>query len=340
MDTEEIKCPLSNCGAKRKDSNGITFWEVYDFKYGIEDELFPEVIGLDLRTRYLIYSLLHEYFILHDKVPILSTFNNELDNYNFFVIKDLLLTAPRLEDIPFRVLRMYVKISEKKNLYFSHTFFILRPLGFPPELNRDWGFFFSRDGDTALSIISYLSTLDYIDIEYNSKDSYRVTLRPEGIAFVKGYIGDSNKGFVAMKFGKSPQWTDKNGKVHKEGERDLDEFYDDLIAPVITQAGFEPVRIDRMLHNNKIDDEILVQIRKSKFVVCDLTYENLGAYYEGGFAQGLGKEVFFICEKTFFDSHPPHFDLNHHVTTLYERGKEEKFMRELAARIGNNVVRL
>ena len=334
-----IKCPLSNYNATKESSDGITFWAVYDFKYGIEDELFPEVIGLDLRTRYLIYSLLHEYFILHDKVPILSTVVKEDKEYSYLILKDLLSTAPKLEDIPFRLLRMYVKISEKKNLYFSHTFFIIRSLGFHPELNEDRGFFFSREGSTALSIISYLSSLNYIDIEH-PRDAYTVTLRPEGIAFVKGYIGDSNKGFVAMKFGKSPQWTDKNGKVHEEGERDLDEFYDKLIAPAIEQAGFEPVRIDRTLHNKKIDDEILVQIRKSKFVVCDLTYENLGAYYEGGFAQGLGKEVFFICEKEFFDSHPPHFDLNHHVTALYERGKEEEFIRELAARIENNVVRI
>ena len=335
-----IKCPLSNYNATKESSDGITFWAVYDFKYGIEDKLVTEIKNQNADKKYLIYSLLHEYFILHDKVPILSTVVKEDKEYSYLILKDLLSTAPKLEDIPFRLLRMYVKISEKKNLYFSHTFFIIRSLGFPPELNEDRGFFFSREGSTALSIISYLSSLNYIDIEYNSKDSYRVTLRPEGIAFVKGYIGDSNKGFVAMKFGKSPQWTDKNGKVHKEGERDLDEFYDDLIAPVIPQAGFEPVRIDRTLHNNKIDDEILVQIRKSKFVVCDLTYENLGAYYEGGFAQGLGKEVFFICEKEFFDSHPPHFDLNHHVTALYERGREEEFIRELAARIENNVVRI
>lgn len=339
MDTEEIKCPLSNCGAKRKDSNGITFWEVYDFKYGIEDKLFTEIKNQNVEKKYLIYSLLHEYFILHDKVPIFSTIAKEDKEYSYLVLKDLLSTAPKLEDIPYRVLRMYVKISEKKNLYFSHTFFIIRSLGFPPELNGDRGFFFSRDGDTALSIISYLSSLNYIDIEH-PKDAYRVILRPEGIAYVKGYIGDSNKGFVAMKFGKSPRWVDKNDKTHEEGECDLNEIYDNLIVPAIKRAGFEPVRIDRTLHNNKIDDEILVQIRKSKFVVCDLTYGNLGAYYEGGFAQGLGKEVFFICEKEFFDSHPPHFDLNHHVTTLYERGKEEEFIRELAARIENNVIRI
>ena len=292
-----IKCPLSDYNAEEEKLDGITFWKVCDFKYGIEDKLVTEIKNQTADKKYLIYSLLHEYFILHDKVPILSTVVKE---YSYLVLEDLLSTTPNLENIPYRVLRMYVKISEKENLYFSHTFFIFRSLGFPPELNRDWGFFFSRDGDTALSIISYLDSLNYIDIEH-PKDAYRVILRPEGVAFVKGYIGDSNKGFVAMKFGKSPRWTDKNGKVHEEGERDLDEFYDDFIAPAIMQAGFEPVRIDRTLHNNKIDDEILVQIRKSKFLVCDLTYGNLGAYYEGG------KRSIFYMRKRIFRFSPAAF---------------------------------
>ena len=75
-------------------------------------------------------------------------------------------------------------------------------------------------------------------------------------------------------------------------------------------------------------------------MVCDLTYANYGAYYEAGFAQGLGKEVFFICEKNYFESNPPHFDINHHITTLYEKDKEEKFINELSARIANNIIRI
>lgn len=335
MNAKRITCPLTGDFARRKRSNGITIWEVCDFKYGIEDKLVTEIKNQTADKKYLIYSLLHEYFILHDKVPVLSKLSKKKKKYEFLTQKNLLSTAPKIEDIPLRALQMYAKMSENHNKYFAHE--LLKSDPYRPYENS--GFYFTLHYNTVITSIRYLQRRGYIDVDENDRT---LMIHPslEGIKYVKGYIGDSNKGFVAMKFGKSPQWTDKNGKLHEEGERDLDEFYDDLIAPAIERAGFEPVRIDRTLHNKKIDDEILVQIRKSKFVVCDLTYENLGAYYEGGFAQGLGKEVFFICEKEFFDSHPPHFDLNHHVTALYERGKEEEFIRELAARIENNVVRI
>lgn len=261
---------------------------------------------------------------------------------NYFSIGDILKMHILPLEIPEELLRFIYSNSKTYSLFPLKEFYI-------------------NDSDAVLDILGigsfdelkmlleYLEQEEYIKLTFerreikgakNFNEIINARFTPKGLKYYKGYIGDSKKGFVAMRFGKSPSWIDKDDKTHEEGERDLDKFYEDLIAPAIKRAGFDPVRIDRTLHNKKIDDEILVQIRKSKFVVCDLTYGNLGAYYEGGFAQGLGKEVFFICEKEFFDSHPPHFDLNHHVTALYERGKEEEFIRELAARIENNVVKI
>ena len=329
-------CPLSKYGCEKKNSAEYTFYDLGDFKYGIEDDILDSIVSLEDDEKYLIFCLLKEYHILYNKTPILASSTQENDKSFFIRKEDLLLKAPKLEEIPFRTLRLYVKMSEKLKGYFSQKIFIIESLNYSYTQGED-GYFFSRDVDTIKSTISYLTSLSYIDLEIDNK-ARTIIVRPEGIAFIKGYIGESRQGFVAMKFGKSPKWADKSGKVHPENERDMDKFYDDCIAKAIEKAGYEPTRIDRVSHNKKIDDEILVQIRKSKFVVCDLTYENLGAYYEAGFAQGLGKEVFFICEKNYFESHAPHFDLNHHVTTLYEIGKEESFIKELAARIENNVV--
>ena len=39
-----------------------------------------------------------------------------------------------------------------------------------------------------------------------------------------------------------------------------------------------------------------VQIRASRFVICDLTHGNRGAYWEAGFAEGIGRPVIFVCE--------------------------------------------
>ena len=65
----------------------------------------------------------------------------------------------------------------------------------------------------------------------------------------------------------------------------------------IEDAGYEAVRIDEKEHTNKIDDEIIAEIRRSRFVVADFTQGKDGArggvYYEAGFAHGLGIEVIF-----------------------------------------------
>jgi hypothetical protein len=77
------------------------------------------------------------------------------------------------------------------------------------------------------------------------------------------------------------------------------EAYDSGIEPALSATGYKAVRIDKKEHNNKIDDEILAEIRRSRFLIADFTCEpkNVrgGVYYEAGFAQGLGIPVIWTC---------------------------------------------
>ena len=70
------------------------------------------------------------------------------------------------------------------------------------------------------------------------------------------------------------------------------------------------MRIDQKEHTNKIDDEIIAEIRRARFVVADFTHGGGGArggvYYEAGFAHGLGIDVIFTCREDKFDA--LHFD--------------------------------
>ena len=114
---------------------------------------------------------------------------------------------------------------------------------------------------------------------------------------------DPTKVFVAM-------WFDSS----------MDEAWGKGIEPAITEAGFKPVRIDQNEKLNKIDDKIIAEIRRSRFVVADFTYgkiddKNLpiknrgargGVYYEAGFARGLGIDVVFTCRKDMIET--VHFD--------------------------------
>ena len=75
-----------------------------------------------------------------------------------------------------------------------------------------------------------------------------------------------------------------------------------------------------------------IQIRDSKFVIADLTHGNQGAYWEAGFAEGLGKPVIYICEKSKFEEPGwVHFDTNHNTTITWSEGDEEKFCKRLIA---------
>jgi len=56
-----------------------------------------------------------------------------------------------------------------------------------------------------------------------------------------------------------------------------DEPWEEGIKRGIEDAGYEAVRIDQQEHNNKIDDEIIAEIRRSRFVVADFTQGDDGA---------------------------------------------------------------
>jgi predicted RNA-binding Zn-ribbon protein involved in translation (DUF1610 family) len=67
-----------------------------------------------------------------------------------------------------------------------------------------------------------------------------------------------------------------------------------------------------------IDDRLRVEIRTARFLIAELTGSNLGAYWEAGFAEGLGKPVIYTCEPGFFKEKGSHFDTNHHLTVIWD----------------------
>lgn len=74
----------------------------------------------------------------------------------------------------------------------------------------------------------------------------------------------------------------------------IDPSMEDLkqsIEKAVRNTGYDPLRIDDKKHINKIDDEILSEIEKARFVVCDLTSvatdkPRSSVYFEAGYAKG------------------------------------------------------
>lgn len=132
---------------------------------------------------------------------------------------------------------------------------------------------------------------------------------------------DSSQTFVAMWFDDSMNYA-----------------YEEGLRPAIEDAGYNSMRIDRKEHINKIDDEIIAELRRSRFVVADFTQGPDGArggvYYEAGFAHGLGIPVIFTCRE---DSLPSlHFDTSHysHITWSTPQDLHKKLKDRILAVIG------
>jgi len=166
-------------------------------------------------------------------------------------------------------------------------------------------------------------------LTFKSYLNFEAKITPEGWGALSEYksIVDKNLVFVAMKFGP------ETGKIWSEG-----------IEQGILAAKYNPGRVDRTDHNNRIDDEIMVQIRKCNFMVADFTFQNRGVYFEAGFAQGLSKDVIWVCRddsiRNKTDEFDPdvhhHFDVDKYNFLVWKEGEEEL----LSDRLKNRIVAL
>lgn len=117
------------------------------------------------------------------------------------------------------------------------------------------------------------------------------------------------------------------------GDAELDSIVRLHFEPEVRKTGFELRRLDEGQPAGLIDDQLRVAIRTARFVVCDLTHGNRGAYWESGFAEGLGRPVIYTCRKDVFDDqkheHHPHFDTNHMVTVIWDSADPAAAARRL-----------
>lgn len=102
--------------------------------------------------------------------------------------------------------------------------------------------------------------------------------------------------------------------------------WNNIIKPAISAAGYQPFRIDRHEHVNRIDDEIIAQIKRSRFVVADFTEQKAGVYFEAGLALGLGRNVIWMCEEQ--ELAQLHFDTRQFNHIIYKDHEESEIARK------------
>lgn len=116
----------------------------------------------------------------------------------------------------------------------------------------------------------------------------------------------SDQAFVAMRFDDSM----------------LPAFH--AIERALKETGYRASRIDLEHYNDSIMDQVIAEIRRSVFVVADVTHHRNGVYFEGGFARGIGIPVIWCCRADDFDGR--HFDIQH-LNTIKWSNEEELFAK-------------
>jgi hypothetical protein len=135
---------------------------------------------------------------------------------------------------------------------------------------------------------------------------------------------ESKQAFMAMKF-----------------DDEQKQFIKDKLKPIVKETGFDLLLLtDINSKENLIDNKLRVAIRQSRFLICDLTHCNAGAYWEAGYAEGLKLPVIYICEKKAFKAKNktkrPHFDVNHQEIFQWDKNNEESikdFLDNIKAKI-------
>jgi hypothetical protein len=164
-------------------------------------------------------------------------------------------------------------------------------------------------------------------------------LSDEGSAIGRLVVAPTASGWERIESLETKATSNEQAFVAMWFDASMNEAYANGFLPAIEKAGYKPLRIDKKHHIDKIDDEIIAEIRRSRFVVSDFTCEPSkvrgGVYFEAGFAMGLGIPVIWTAKDTSVND--LHFDTrqyNHIVWTTPSELYEQLLMR-IGAVIGD-----
>lgn len=262
--------------------------DLYHHKCGICGEyisgrLFQTILGghtLDQKAKISAYLVERKL----NKLPAILLYNKQSDIPNE-------INSP-VAGLDFIVDSFPVDLQERLNrallnLYKCHVYL---GMGIKYDPVTYYSLFLGLHAKEAVFIAEHLRDSGYIKIL-----NTHIVFTPKGISYVLELVnsryGIANKQvFVAMSFANSMD----------------DAYHNGIFKALKEDCGFEPFRVDMHEHNGKIDDLIISEIRKSKFVVADLTLHRAGVYFEAGLMMGMNRPVIFTVRED--DADNTHFD--------------------------------
>jgi hypothetical protein len=119
------------------------------------------------------------------------------------------------------------------------------------------------------------------------------------------------------------------------GDSRLDNIFVTHWKNAVAATGFELRRLDEGSQAGLIDNRLRVEIRRSRFLVAELSEQNPNVYWQAGFAEGLERPVIYTCEKSQFDKRG--FDAEHSQTVQWEKSQLSAAAADLTATIRNTL---
>jgi hypothetical protein len=179
-------------------------------------------------------------------------------------------------------------------------------VGAPTAIAAYIGIPISAAGD--VQALSWLrNQIDYQPLleqgsDQNEKLSFRLTLfGSQKYEQLRKASRESRTAFMALRF----------------GDPVLDDVVENCFKPAVLRTGFELRKLSDKQPAGLIDNQIRAAILSGRFVIADLSHANDGAYWEAGYAEGLGLPVIYTCEEGVWNAKKTHFDTNHMVTIIW-----------------------
>lgn len=261
-----------------------------------------EYPAIDKNEIFKFQSILRKYFLLKKELIICSRsekihlINADINkNKNFITLSELLTEFPKnlIDKLKLSLLNL-AKIKPNYGDLISQ--FKIYDL-------------YAKDITEAVFILHILKEKNQIEHDIRVtfgkiSEKYNIIIKEQGwIAieeFEKAY--QSTQAFIAM-------WFDPS----------MNEAYL-AVENACRKNGYIPLKIDNKEHNNEISGEILFEIKKSKFLISEVTGQRHGVYFEAGFAMGLGIPVIWCCKES--DLQNVHFDTRQYNHIVWKNSEE------------------
>lgn len=171
---------------------------------------------------------------------------------------------------------------------------------------------------------------------FNNVESLGYLAGDQGVGFYVGCL--SGKGWERIaELRKNEEQSRFAFFARKFDNSELDMVYAECLAPAVRQTGFELRTATQKA--GLIDAVIEDEIRRCAFLLADLSDDNAGAYWEAGFAEGLGKPVIYVVRaKDASGDKATHFDTSHRHTVRWDLASLDDTAAQLKAVIRNSLL--